>query len=253
MKKKSFKSINDAINQNPAYVDIHKSCFDGMQLEEYPPLTIPDPHDPPIMPDLMVDQISNCIQNATDEVNTHTRQIPDSAWRFRTGITLRNTSFIFDMIDFAQRNPETQPPHFNMDRMLKNMSRYNIFIMLFRLVDTLRSALFRAFRIPAVEIWEQFREYYQYNKTLGNWGDNDAQVIYERLTRYWDFNRNRTHININELEEMTLADNEFFSMLEEGNAKIKQYLMREKELKKQLTKDIKQQDKILDSANDKDI
>ena len=250
MQKKKYDSINDAIgyDREKMIEKFGKPC-----IEIIPDAALPNPQDPPLMPDLMVEQISTCIENATEEVNSHTRQIPDSAWRFRTGITLRNSPFIFDMIDFAQRNPETQPPHFDMERMLKNMGRYNIFIMLFRLVDTLRSALFRAFRIPAVEVWEQFREYYQYNKTRANWGDNDAQVIYERLTRYWDFNRQRTHININELDEMTLADHEFFNMLEEGNAKIKHFLMREKELKKQLTKDIREQDKILDSAEEKNI
>ena len=213
-------------------------------IEIIPEAALPNPQNPGTMPEETAQQIATCIENATAEVERFTPFVPTSSFFRRIGITVRNQPFILDAIEDAQRFPETVPPHLDVEEWLTDMKRYNIFIILFRLADILVTALRRAWRIFAVDSFRKFRAYYDYVQLLARNGDINAQAIFEKLHPYFERLPQRHSTALEEDVTMELADLQ--TLIADSNKRIKKLLIKEKELKQQLTKNIEEQDKIVD-------
>jgi len=213
-------------------------------IEIIPEAALPNPQNPGTMPEETADQIATCIENATAEVERFTPFVPTSSFFRRIGITVRNQPFILDAIEFAQRFPHTVPPQLDIEEWLTDMKRYNIFIILFRLADILVTALRRAWRIFAVDSFRKFRAYYEYVQVLARGGDIDAQTIFEKLHPYFQL-LPRTH-NAKLEEDVTMELVELQKLVVDSNKRIKILLTKEKEIKKEITKNIEEQDKIVD-------
>ena len=213
-------------------------------IEIIPDAALPNPQNPGTMPEETADQIATCIQNATAEVQQYTPFVPDSSIHGRVGITVRNQQFILDAIEYAQRFPDTVPPHLDIEEWLTDMKRYNIFIILFRLADILWVALRRAWRIFAVASFRKLREYYEYVQVLARGGDINAQAIFERLHQYFTHLPRRRMEETSEDLEMELV--ELQKLVDDSNMKIENLLKKQQTIKKEMIKGIEEEDKIVD-------
>ena len=221
-------------------------------IEVKPSAALPPTGD---LPESTADQIATCIENATAEVERVTPNIPTSQVFRKTGITILNQPFILDAIEYAQEHPDTIPPTLNITDMASNIRRFNVFMLLFRLGEVLLRALRWAFRIFATRAFEQFRMYYQYVQTLARQDDNDAQVIYERLRPY--FARGNRGQRIDNLEHQTMGSTDHKEdleidlevakeLMEHSNERIKNIIKKEKELKRDVDKNLHQIDDLVD-------
>ena len=218
-------------------------------IEIIPDAALPNPNDPGTMPEETADQIANCIENATEQVRRYTPNVPQSEVRRRTGITIRNQPFILDAIEYAQEFPNTVPPQLNILDWLSDLARYNIFILLFRLAEILTGALRWAFRIFAVAAFNKFGMYYRYVRTASTNGDREAQVIFERLQPYFErlpnFER-AEHLTQDQNADLELDLDIVRDLLKSNNSRIKSLIKKEKSIKRELNKDLEQQDELLD-------
>lgn len=204
------------------------------------------PGNPGAMPEETVNQITECLENTSNQIQNYTPFVPDSTWRHRTGITLRNQQYLFDAIEYAQEHPDTRPPNFDMEMWINSIGNYNIFILIYRLIMSVERLCWRAFRIFAVRAWDMFGVYYRYVRNQGKEGDEDAQTIYERLTTYYDFRRGSRTTSVDSHDELAEDIEVIEQLVQDSNKKVKKYLEKEKELQKILKKDINSQDEILD-------
>jgi hypothetical protein len=140
-----------------------------------------NPQDPGTMPEEIHEQIINCLENTTTEVRRFTPNLPNSRIFRKWGITILNQPFQLDAIEFAIEHPDTVPVTVDVEAWLNNMKRFNNFMIIFRMVVNLLEIVRRAFRFPAVFSFESFSNYYKNVKMLSAEGNNEAQVIYERL------------------------------------------------------------------------
>jgi hypothetical protein len=209
------------------------------------PTAPPDALNPGTMPDSTTEQIAQCIENSIQEVNRFTPNVPNSNISRKIGITMRNQPFILDAIEYAQQFPETVPTNVNIDAWLTCIKRYNIFILLFRLVDILWTSLRRAWRIFAIDSFVNFRNYYNYVRLLATSGNTNAQVIFERLKPYFNTLPRQRASEGNEDVEMEFA--ELQKLANKSNKRIDDLLIKEKEIKREIDKNIEVQDEILES------
>lgn len=270
MAKKKFDSIDDAITSKndaltskkhtPKYADINTSCYDGMPLEEYPPLDV-GPSNPGQMPDVIVDQIVACLENTRDQIRNYTPFVPESQFRGKIGITLRNQQFILDAIDYSQKFPDLRPANFSVEEWLNDLANYNIFILIYRLIagndriianrasaqSSLERLCWRAVRIYATRCFEMFRQYYRFVEGMALAGNLEAQTIYEELKRYFSRLGRPSRANSDNDEVLKEDVKEVQKITKDIRNKVDGYLKLEKDLEKTLQRDIKHQDEILDS------
>ena len=112
-------------------------------------------------------------------------------------------------------------------------------------MDVLHRALHWGFRIFATRVFEQFRMYYRYVQTEAKNGDNDSQVIYERLKPL--FARTRSQMAADAKEDLEMEIDVVKQIVKDSSNRIKTLLKKEKELKKEINKDIAEQDAMLDN------
>ena len=247
-----YNSYIDNLQQNSVINNIsNKMEKKPKQIKEFPDgfeksciAPVAAPSNPNVMPDATVEQIAQCIENATQEVRNYTPNVPNSSIFRKWGITIRNQPFILDAIEYAQNFPDTLPVHLDITEWATNIKRFNIFMLLFRLADILLTTLRRAFRIPAVRTFEQFSNYYANVQMLASQGDNDAQVIYERLKPL--FARGRRIGTNNNKEDLEMELDEARKLMDDSNIRIKSIIEKEKSLRRDINKNIHQQDDLLD-------
>ena len=225
MEKKRTNSINDAIEytknmkENPSY-----------SFEE--PCIRYEPKLPPDNLDTIADEIEKCLMQANVEVQRETPNLPNSRIFRKWGITIRNQPFQLDAIEFAIEHPDTVPISVNINDWLNNMRRFNIFMVLWRLCANLLETLRRAFRFPAVFSFEAFSNYYRNVKMLAEEGNNEAQVIYERLKPL--FNRNGRFIHSarddNHKIDIEIDYQELRGIVKENNSRISNLLRKKMNL-----------------------
>ena len=238
MNKKSTKNLNDAI----AHTKNAKADFDPMKpcVKFIPPTGD--------LPEETADEIATCIENATAVVQAATPNVPNSSIFGKIGITLLNQPLILDVLEYAQEHPETIPTSISITEMATNIRRFNIAIWLFRLAENLLLALRRLFRIPAVRVFQSFRLYYQYVKVLAEQGNETAQVIYERLFPYFDrrgASRNRISTTSHK-EDLEMDFDAAKALIDQGNARVAEIIRKEKELKRDISRNLEQVDKLVD-------
>ena len=230
-------------------------------IEIIPEAALPNPQDPPPLPDSDAEQIINCFQNAIEKIQAHTPNVPPSDIFRRWGITLRNNPFIISAIEYAQEFPDTIPTNLSITTWLQNLKSANTFILLYRMIvgnnsvmfnrrnidDSLVSLCHYAMRVFAVRTFENFQTYYKFNQAMANLGSNDSQVIYERLKPY--FARARHQMNIEEEEIFSQPIDVIQNLVKESNQQIDKLLHKEKELQREINENVKHQDEILDKMN----
>jgi hypothetical protein len=206
---------------------------------------LPGPNqNPPPMPDPDVKQIEDCFYNSLHLINLYTPFVPDSFWKRKTGITLKNQPYLFEAIELAQQFPATRPATLDIAEWLNDIRSYNIFIGFYRILDA--GILYRAYRIFAVRAWHNFSLYYQNVRMLGKAGDVEAQTIYEKLKTYYDRRPKNIPISAMHDEDLKMEEKEFKRYVETHNMEIEKLLKKEFALQKELQKDIRKQENILE-------
>jgi hypothetical protein len=207
-------------------------------IEIIPNAALPNPTNPPPMPDLTQEQIINCLENAAVQVENYTPFVPLSEFRGKVGITVRNQPFVIEGIEFIQRFPELRPDNIDVDEWINSMQNYNIFIVIWRLAFALERLCWRAVRIFATRSFAIFRRYYVFIRAMAEGGNPIAQTIYESLRPLYANHGRRTSATStsNDVLEEEIGDIKEISksML----TRLKELSNVEKKLKKTLKKPV---------------
>ena len=242
-KYQSIPQTNNAIKLNTNKMkqtqtkDIAEPCFEPTAVAPLPPELTPAD----------IQQMIDCITNATNKIIAVTPILPNSQTRTVHRVNSRNIAVIELATQLAEDHPALVSPAINLEEWINSIENLKEIQPLVERANLLMTAINNYFRAEAIIAFQDFLKFYRCIKILAAEGVPEAMQIWSVVKVLYDNLRGKRGPNcgIKELKEAM----DMVAPIIENNAPLLESVLRdEKRLAQNLLHAIHQEDKILDEA-----
>ena len=203
----------------------------------------------PCLPVPIPPQVANTVitamNTATSEIQSLTPVNDVNLIRNRTGITIRNESYIVEALQLAEMNPNTVNSTIDLQEWSQDLVNFDSIQPLIQSAEILLDAANRYSRVAAVSAMNDFSKYYRCVQILANEGLPEAIPIFRQLKTLFAHLRGVRGPNcvVSETNNLLIAANK---LLHDNKGKLNSLLSNEKALEHTLKEDIHLQEHILE-------